>query len=422
MRILLYGLNFSPELTGVGKYSGEMASWLAARGHEVEVITAPPYYPHWRVAHGYGGLRWTVERPGSRGGPTVRRAPLWVPRKVSGLTRLLHLMSFAASSVVPLIGALRRRPDVLFVVAPTLFCAPAGLLAARVCGVPAWLHVQDFEVDAMFGLGLMGGASSVPGRFARGCESALLKRFDRVSSLSPAMVALLCAKGVAPERAVAFPNWADLGRIYPLPRPNEFRDELGIADDAIVVLYAGNMGEKQGIDVVVEAARLLDANAGIVFVFAGEGASRERLQRASEGMKNLRWLPLQPVERLNALLNAADVHVLPQRADAADLVMPSKLTGMLASGRAVVGTAAAETQLGQVLDRCGVRVDPEDAAGLAAAIGALAEDAQRRDVLGRSGHRYAEEHLSMDAILSRFESALERLAPADGVQAARGGV
>ena len=155
MKILLYGINFSPEVVGIGKYTGEMATWLAAQGHEVRVITAPPYYPAWRVAPGFSAARYSRSRVD---GATVFRTPLWVPAQVSGAKRLLHLLSFALFSFPALLAQWSWRPDVVWVVAPALTCAPGACLFARMRGTKAWLHIQDFEVDAAFDLGILKGA------------------------------------------------------------------------------------------------------------------------------------------------------------------------------------------------------------------------------------------------------------------------
>jgi colanic acid biosynthesis glycosyl transferase WcaI len=410
MKLLVYGLNFWPELTGIGKYSGEMASWLAGRGHAVDVVTAPPYYPGWQVPAGYSAARYQRETVGT---VTVTRCPLWVPRRLSTWRRLVHLASFALASLPPLWRALRARPDVLMVVVPTMFVAPGALLLARLFGVPAWIHVQDFEVDVMFSMGREAGSGGLALRLGLAVESRLLAGFKRASSITPPMVRKLVAKGVAPERCVEFPNWVDLSAVFPLSGPNPFRAALGLAADDVLVLYAGNMGEKQGLDIVIEAARLLAGQSRIRFVLAGGGGARARLEAGAAGLANVAWLPLQPQEQLNEMLNAADVHVLPQRADAADLMMPSKLTGMLASGRATVGTAAPDTQLGQVLDEAGRRVAPGDATALAATLQELALDAPLRASLGQRGRAYAERHFARDAILARFEQHLLALAAED---------
>ena len=182
-----------PELTGIGKYTGEMAEWLAARGHEVRVVTAPPYYPAWKVTEGYTG--WRYQREGDKATLTglprryaprndgavemvVYRCPLWVPGRPSGLKRILHLASFALSSLPVMLRQTFWRPDVVWVVEPPLFCSPAALLTARLCGAKSWLHVQDFEVDAAFDLGIL--KAGLLRRWVLAVERWLMRRFDHV--------------------------------------------------------------------------------------------------------------------------------------------------------------------------------------------------------------------------------------------------
>lgn len=404
MKILFYGINFAPELTGIGKYSGEMAAWFAAAGHDVRVITAPPYYPAWRVADGFSAGRYTREQ---WNGVDVRRAPLWVPAQPGGLKRLLHLASFALSSLPILLAQWRWKPDVVWVVEPPLMCAPAAVAFASLRGAKAWLHIQDYEVDAAFDLGLIKGAR-LRG-WVEGAERWLMARFDRVSTISGRMLDRARAKGVPDAKRVSFPNWVDISAIYPLAEPSPYRAELGIAADTTVALYSGNMGGKQGLEILADSARLLTARPGIQFVFCGGGAGRADLEARCAGLPNVRFLDLQPMERLSDLLGMADIHLLPQRADAADLVMPSKLTGMLASGRAVVATALASTELGRVVTvdaACGLIVEPEQPEAFAEAIRVLADDPERRALMGRHGRAYAERELDRDVILRRFEADL----------------
>ena len=401
MKILIYGINYAPELTGVGKYTAEMAVLLANRGHEVRVVCAPPYYPEWRVGQGYASWRYQHE---TRDGVAIWRAPLWVPSRPSGLKRMLHLASFAVTSLPLLALQALWRPHAVMLIAPTLMCAPGALMLARATRASAWLHIQDYEVDAAFDLGLL--KSSRAARTARWIESALLRRFDAVSSITRQMSARATTKGVDASKVVCLPNWVDVSTIFPLARPSEFRRLLGIPVEQKVVLYSGNMGAKQGIETLADAAVALATREDLTFVFCGSGAARENLLQRCSGLTNCVFMPLQPVERLNELLNLADIHVLPQRGDAADLVMPSKLTGMFASGRATIAMARRGTALHEAVAPRGVVVPPDNVKALAAAITVLASDADRRAALGKAARHYAERALSPESTILTFEERL----------------
>lgn len=403
MRILIYGINFSPELTGVGKYTGEMAEWLSSQGHELRVVSAPPYYPAWRVGDRYASYKYKLEKwplgPGIEA--RIWRCPLWIPKKVGGISRIVHLFSFALSSFPVVLAQAVWRPDVVLIIEPTLTCAPVGLLCAWLCHARPWLHIQDFEVDAAFGMGILRFGKLRNAAYA--LERFIMNRFDRVSTISERMLDRLADKDVPEQKQYLFPNWADTKTIYPLQRASTFREKLGIDNETIVALYAGNLGEKQGLGILVQATQYTQDQEHILWVIAGAGSAKKRLQDLSSDLPNMCWLNLQPIEQLNDLLNLADIHVLPQRADAADVVMPSKLTGMLASGRPVVATAWPETQVGKVVSQCGVLVEPGDGQKMAKAVTELAADPEKRQRLGTLAREYAEDNLNFHSIMNRFE-------------------
>jgi len=418
LRLLIYGLNAAPELTGIGKYTGEMASWLAAQGHDVRVVTAPPYYPAWSIRSDYRN-RYTVEHPEPN--LTIYRCPLYVPARPSGLTRLPHLASFALSSTPVVLAQAAHLPDIVFTVEPTFFGVPSALLAASLANSPSWLHVQDFEVDAAFELGLLPARGPIH-RFALALDSSLTRAFDRVSSISQNMVERACLKGVPRSKTVLFPNWVDTDAIQPRSRdaPNTFRTELGL-EGKTIVLYSGNMGNKQGLEILAPLAASFAngqpaSSPPVHFLFCGDGAFRPQLETLVAGLANVSLLPLQPLDRLNELLNAADIHLLPQRAGAADLVMPSKLTGMLSSGRPVVATTAPGTRLADVVGGVntsaplGIVTPADDVFALHDAIARLAASPELRSTLGANARRYAVEHLGREEALLQFERNLFSLA------------
>jgi len=414
LRILVYGLNYAPELTGIGKYTGEMSAWLASRGHDVRVVTAPPYYPAWRIREDYRGTWYRKERvPGQ---PVVFRTPLYVPERPTGIKRIVHLVSFMLGSLPVMLRHAFWQPHVVFTVEPTFFCAPLTLFVGKSAGAACWLHVQDFEVDAAFELGLLPAQGPVHDAALR-IEKFFTFAFDRVSGISSRMVDRAQAKGISSNDVVLFPNWVDVDSIYPLDpaanRPNIIRRELasqvpGI-EDKIILLYSGNMGAKQGLELLAPLAESFAADPRVHFLFCGDGAFRTRLEELVAHRPNVTLLPLQPLDRLNELLNSADIHLLPQRASAADLVMPSRLSAMLASGRPVIATADAGTQVAQVVEGRGLAVPAEDATALHAAVLDLADNEDLRTCLGRAAREYAVKHLGKQQVLEQFELDLKQL-------------
>jgi colanic acid biosynthesis glycosyl transferase WcaI len=401
MNVLIVGLNYAPEPVGIGPYTTGMAQALAEAGHAVTVVCGKAYYPRWELHedHRTPGVLRSVEH-----GVTVVRVPHYIPTKPSGARRLVHHLTYMLRAIPSALrAASERRPHVVVCIAPSLISVVAARLVARRSGAKLWLHIQDFEVEAAFATGLLRDGGLIA-RLARAFEQWSFAA-TRISSISPQMCARLVATGVAPERVIEFRNWADIDTIRPLDGPSAYRAQFGISTP-YVALYSGNIGNKQGIEILIDVAQVLVHRQDLTFVIAGEGALLAQLVATAQGLGNVRFEPLQPRERLTELLGLATVHLLPQLAGAADLVLPSKLTNMLASGRAVVATASAGTGLAHECEGCGLVTKPGDAPAMAAAIEALLDNAEARARYGAEARLRAEQRWSRVAILDRFESAL----------------
>lgn len=401
MKILILGINYSPEAVGTGRYTGDMARWLARAGDHVRVVTAVPYYPQWRVFEGFSRRWYSLSLDET---VHVTRCPLYVPRSPGLVRRLLHLGSFAMLATGPMLGALMWRPDVIVAVAPTIFCAPLAWFVALFSGAVPVLHVQDFEIDAMVGAGI--GREGLAARFARSCESFVLRRFSVVSTISDGMVRRAQAKGVDPRRVVLLPNWADIENIARARPDPTLLTRLGMRLDRPIILYSGNIGQKQGLVTVLDAARDQRLQA-CQFLICGEGAGREQLVALKEaaGLSNVVFQDVQPPEQFASLLVSADCHLVVQKAGVADAVLPSKLTNILAAGGNAVVTAGLETSLGAVCEQhpgTAIRVSPDSAPALADGIcAALA--------MPRPNHvaiKFAGEYLAIDAIMGRYRNRL----------------
>ncbi|MGQ4274883.1 WcaI family glycosyltransferase [Terrihabitans sp. B22-R8] len=412
MKIMVCGLNYAPEVTGIGKYTSEMCEWLAARGHEVHVVTSYPHYPAWKVPTGFSSWRFSKETLSAK--LTITRCPLYVPGTPSTLRRLLSQVSFAMSGAIGAIGVtLRMKPDVVVTIAPSLIASLSALIAARLSRSAAWIHQQDLEVEAAFGLGMVHGARLLPAILR--LEAMFLRRFDRVSTISSRMVDAITEKGVPAARITEIRNWVDTDTIRPIDRETAYRQQIDIAPDALVALYSGSMVAKQGLGLLEPVMReFAEKGAPLVFLLCGNGVMRADLERRTSDLPNVRFLDLQPVERLPELLATADIHLLPQRAEIMDLVMPSKLPPMLASGRPVVAMAAKGTQVACEVEGHGLVVPPGDEYAFVAALGKLIDDSELRRRLGEAGRARAVAHWNKEGILLKLEARLAELALQEG--------
>lgn len=199
-------------MISTGVYTTGMAQFLARRGHKVGVISAHPYYPEWRVRAGWSRLRYV--RPAldqAHPSLSVTHCPLYVPKHPNGLRRILHHASFPFTGLISAVASSlsKGRPDVVMIIAPSLLSAVSACIAARIARAKTWLHIQDLEVEAAVATGLLKEGGRVE-QLALAFEQFILKRFDKVSSISSAMLTKLNLKGVAKKRIVELRNWADL--------------------------------------------------------------------------------------------------------------------------------------------------------------------------------------------------------------------
>ncbi|MGD9896389.1 MAG: WcaI family glycosyltransferase [Candidatus Methylacidiphilaceae bacterium] len=417
MRILFLGINYWPEETGIAVFTTGRCEYLASRGHEVTMVTGLPYYPQWQIAEGYRGKGFVSEE---RNGVRILRCPLYVPARVNAKKRILHEASFVASAMLRALGA--RKPDLLYLVSPPLALGMAGRLLSRFWGVPYLFHVADLQPDAARDLGMLR-----PGPFLSvlyGLERAAYKGAGKVATLTGGMRRRILEKGFPPEKVLLLPDWASPS-LFEIPLGSKkgcFCEERRWGHRFLVV-HSGNMGVKQGLEVVLEAARAT-ANPEILYLLVGDGAARPALeQRANAlGLVNLIFLPLLPREEFHRMLAAADLCLVTQKREVGDIVFPSKVMTLLAAGRPLVVSVSPGSEVARVVEEAGagVSVPPEDGKALAEAVLALWQDAERRRRMGIGGRKYAEVHWAKEAALQRMERALEELSSPQGEQSAVG--
>jgi colanic acid biosynthesis glycosyl transferase WcaI len=406
LRVTVWGINYAPELTGIGPYNAELCRYLREHGHEARMVTTFSYYPAWRKrAEDRGRLFRTDEMEGV----PVYRCWHYVPARPRTVTRILHEASFVTTSLVRLL--LLPRPDVYVVVSPPLLLGAAAWLLTCLKRAPFVFHVQDLQPDAALGLGMLR-----TGRFTRALyalERFAYRKASRVSGISGGMMEAFRRKGVPADRVLYFPNGVALPTEAERPARGIFRRRIGVSDGAVLAVYSGNLGVKQGLGILLEAAARL-RNRQVRLVVCGDGAEREVLARAiaERQLKNLALLPLQPAREFREMLVDTDIALITQQAGSGAFFFPSKLLTVLALAKPVLAVADDASELARAVrgGGFGVSVAPGDAKSLVRALEGMATDTAQRIRLGQAGRRYVQP-FALDRVLGQFEADLRMLTP-----------
>ena len=411
MRIILWGINYAPEVTGIAPFNRELCDYLAGRGHDVSAVTTFAYYPQWKKRPEDRG-RW--QRMDQVGNVNVYRCWHYVPEKVTTLKRIAHELSFGLASFWRVLRL--PRADVYFVVSPPLALGFFAWVAARLKRSKFVFHVQDLQPDAAVGLGMLKPGMMVKCLYA--LEALAYRKAARVSGISRGMQTTFLSKGVPEERVKLLPNWLRSGMAAPRDAQTRARARarLEVPADTLLVAYSGNLGRKQGLEVIYEAAALLarEAPTGglrIQLLVAGDGAGRNELERrlADGPLGGLRLLPLLSDAEYAELLAATDVSLITQAAGTGQYFFPSKLLSSLAMRLPVVAVADATSELAQAVAEggFGCTVAPGSAVALA---GALREIAREPGQLARWAEKTEwVRRFAPEEILPQFERMLSTL-------------
>jgi len=405
MKITVLGINFYPELIGIGVYNTELCEYLRNVGHEVTIFTALPYYPHWEIPEHYKRKLFLTE---NYKGVVIRRSYLYVPKKIITISRIFHEFSFMISSFFNLLFS--GRPDIIFVVSPPLGLGLVAYVIGKIKSVPFVFHIQDLQPDAAVELGMLTNRKLL--NLLYKIEKFIYQKAKRIGVISKKMGEKIISKEINRKKILYFPNWVDTQYIKPLPRNNKFRQENGLGN-RFVVLYSGNIGMKQGLDIILDVADETKDNKNIIYIIAGDGAYKKELIRKYkiQKLENVFFLPIQSKEMLPYMLSAADVCLVPQQKAVTDVVMPSKLLGIMACGKPVIAGANPGSELYNVIkdSGCGIAVEPENPKQLLEAIMKLYDDPKKGEEYSKKAREYVINDFSKINILKSFEEKLETI-------------
>jgi colanic acid biosynthesis glycosyl transferase WcaI len=420
VKILVLCPHFAPDVAPTGEVMTSIVTELTELGHELHVVTSLPWYRHHALEVGWEGQ--LVRHEETAWGRITRVHPFPTDKRniparavgFAGWTTLATLEGIRSGP--PARGTIGTRPDVVLAMSPPLTLGLAGWAVARARRVPFVFNIQDVFPDVAVELGLLRGERVIAA--ASWLERTTYRRADAVTVLSEDLAENVSAKLAGSGRAAArgarkvrvIPNFVDTRGIVPGPTDNAYRAEYGLTGKR-VVMYAGNVGLSQSLDLLLDAAVALRHETDVVFVINGGGAARPELERAARGMENVRFVDMQPKARLPEVLAAGDLHVIPLKRGLARSSVPSKMYSVLAAARPIVASVDPGTEVARTVERAGagLAVPPDDAEAFTKAISSLLDRPDDAVAMGRSGRAFVESWASPQVVARSYEALFEEL-------------
>ncbi len=398
-KIVIIGINYYPEDSAIGLYSTEKAEYLVSKGFDVTVITGFPYYPQWEIRQDYKSKRYLFKEVIN--GVKVYRSKQYVPKDPTFIKRIIHLISFTIGNFINLFKV--GKQDIVISIIPFTTSALLGWFLKKRYKSKHWVHIQDFEFDAAIDSGLLTGNKKLVINMLQGIERFVLKKADIASTISFGMINKLKKKTNTDTYYLT--NWIDVKKFS----NNKIRTHRYLTSNKFKILYSGNIGAKQDWEFFIEFLDQLKAVDDIEVNVVGEGAEKENLLTKIKDYNFVKHYNLVPYEELPALLSSADLHILFQKRDVIDTVMPSKILGMMASARPSIVTGNLKSEVATVFkdSKGGFYFDGESMEALINKIILLKENNQISLELGQNAKTYVKEKYSKDKVLNAFIEKLK---------------
>lgn len=406
MNLVVVTPHFAPDVAPTGEVVTRICSELAALGHTLEVVTSLPWYRNHRIEPGYEGR--IVRREDTPWGRITRISPFPVTDKRNIARRAVSFAGFSLAAAA--LGRRGERAGGVLAVSPPLTLGLAGWSIARARRAPLVFNIQDVYPDVAVELGVLTSKPVI--RAASRLERLCYERADAVTVLSDDLKQNIAPRMSDASKVHVIPNFVDTEWIRPGPKENSYRAEHGL-QDKVVVMYAGNVGLSQSLELVLAAAATLRDLTEVVFVVNGGGAARADLERRAGGLANLRFVDMQPAGRLPELLAAADVHLVPLKRGLARSSVPSKTYSILAAGRPLVASVDEGSEVSRIVERsgAGLAVPPEDPDAFAKAIRYLLEAPDEAAEMGLRGRTFVETWASPAAVARSYADLFASLRP-----------
>jgi len=329
------------------------------------------------------------------------------------LKRFLHLLSFVITSFFPLIKNITWKPNLIFLVAPSILFAPSTIFLKFLLGkrIKTWIHIQDFEVDAAFQLRILKGFFLK--KIFLYIEKIIISQFEIISTIGIDMLSKAKQKGLDKEKLFLFPNWIDFEFVDHEKNIQNVRNKKNFFKEMfkgkIVLMYSGSMNKKQNFDLIIKCIRKLGNYNNILWVISGEGSSKKHFVNEVKNYKNVRVFDLQPDYFLQTWLKLADIHLLPQKKGINNLVLPSKIIGILASGKPVIATTPKLSELGNYVSEAGICIETNELKNFIKAIKKLSQNKLLREKLGKNGYNLSRNKFDKRIVLTNMRDHINKL-------------
>ena len=406
LRLIVLCPHFEPDMAPTGVVMTRIVHELAARGHELHVVTSLPWYRKHQVETGWAGALWRIEK--TTWGSISRVQPFAGQTKSNLVRRAVGfiLFSYFVGLRALFAGGFWRRADGVLAMSPPLTLGLIGWHTKLFRGGKLVFNIQDVFPDAAVETGAISNQRVIAA--ASWLERVSYQRSDSVVLLSDDLANNVQRKldQKFHKRIRVIPNFVDTQAIVPMSRLTNYRRELGV-DESLVVMYAGNVGFSQSLELMIEAARVLP---NVIFVINGEGAARKSLQAKAHALSNVKFGDYQDASRLSEVLATGDLHVVPLRRGLGSVSVPSKTYSILAAGRPICAAIDLDTEVPRILAaaNAGVCVEPDNQAAFVSAIAAMISDRKSLEEMGASGRKWVEGHASPQSIAQRYEALYMR--------------
>lgn len=399
--ITIIGINYYPEDSAIGLYTTQKAEYLVSKGFDVSVITGFPYYPQWEIWKEYKNKKYLEKE--TINNVKIYRSRQYVPNNPTFFKRLLHLISFTFGNFINIFKV--SKPDIIISIIPFTTSAFLGWLLKVRYKSKLWIHIQDFEFDAAIDSGLLDGNKKMVVKLLSWIEKKTLKRADKVSTISYGMLKKLKEKTNIPSYYLT--NWIDVSLFD--NKLNERHPYLNSGN--FKILYSGNIGAKQDWNFFFTFLEKLKDFNNIEVIIVGEGAEKVKVVNETKKYNFVKHYNLVPFDQLPSLLSGADAHILFQKTDVIDTVMPSKLLGMMASAKPSIVTGNLKSEVAKVFEESkgGYYFDGKSVDDILEIIKHLKNNKKLVDKLGVNSKEYVLEKYSQEKVLQNFVKQIEQL-------------